>query len=279
MSPLSSRSPAVSRLLTELNATRVSLFDEREGGERRSQLMGRIAEYVLVALVVLVIAGIEVGRWYFDTPPQPVWVCAFALGVTGYSLLRVWMILPQVRVLSREREASRLLKAAVEGVCAKGYVLFEGVTGPRGWSLGSVLAGPTGLFCVITRFVPHGHDLSEEVEHVDDITLKIGRHAVLADPLDQARRAASGLYELLAAEGLDTVPVQPVVVFPGWTVKRAASLTDPEVLVTGDQMLESTIRESAGRMEPREMIAVSQLLEKAARLGSPTQNQPMARTN
>ncbi|MDB6069843.1 MAG: hypothetical protein JWL81_1014 [Verrucomicrobiales bacterium] len=262
-SPLT-RSTPVFRLLTELNATRISLLDEHSGQERRGQLMGRIAEYLLVSLIVLVIAGIEVGRWYFNTPPQPVWVCAFALGVTGYALLRVWLILPQVRVLSREREAMRLLRHAVQGLCGKGYVLFDGVTGPRGWSLGSVLAGPTGVFCVITRFVPRGYNLTEVVEHVDDGQLKIGAHEVMADPLEQARRAATGLYELLAANGLDTVPVQPVVVFPGWSVRKASGFDDPEVLVTGDQLLEDTIRQASGKLEPKQLIAVSMLLEKAA---------------
>lgn len=260
-----SRSTGAFQLLTELNATRVSLVDDQSGQERRGQLMGRIAEYLLVSLVVLVIAGIEVGRWYWNTPPKPAWVCAFALGVTGYALLRVWLILPQVRVLAREREAMRLLRSALQGLCGKGYVLFEGVTGPRGWSLGSVLAGPTGVFCLITRFVPRGRDLTEVVEHVDNAQLKIGAHEVMADPLEQARRAASGLYELLADNGLDTVPVQPVVVFPGWSVRKAHGFQDSDVLVTGDQNLEATIRQVGTTLEPRQLIAVSMLLEKAAR--------------
>ncbi len=261
----STRSAGATRLLTELNATRVSLIDERNGGERRAQLVGRVAEYLLVALIVLVIAGIEVGRWYFRTPPQPVWVCAFAAGVSVYAALRVWLILPQLRVLNRERESTRLLRSAVENLCSRGYVLFEGVTSPRGWSLGSVLAGPTGVFCLVPRFLPRGRDLTERILHADNASLKIGDREVMADPMEQARRAATGLYELFALEGLDTVPVQPMVVFPGWSVEQAADFTDPEVLVTGDQELEQAVRSTAIHMEPRQMIAVSELLEKAAR--------------
>ncbi len=263
------RSQGVSRLLTELNATRLSLTGDEASGERRARLLAQVAEYALVSLVVLMIAGIEVGRWYFNTPPQPVWVCVFAAGLISYAAVRVWFILPQLRTLSREREARRLLKASLNSLCAKGYVLFEGVTGPRGWLLGSVVAGPTGVFCIVSRFVPRGRNLSEKVEHVDDATLRIAGHDVMADPLDQARRAATGLYEMLAEGGLDTVPVQPVVVFPGWTVKRADSLTDPEVLVTGDQTLESAIREAPARMEPKDLISVSLLLEKTARRQGP----------
>ena len=101
--------------------------------------------------------------------------------------------------------------------------------------------------------------------HQDDTSLRIGSHEVLADPLDQARRAAAGLYEMLGAEGIETVPVQPVVVFPGWTVRRPETFTDPEVLVVGDQSLEEAIRGAANRLEPRDVIAVCLLLEKAAR--------------
>ncbi len=157
------RSQGVSRLLAELNATRVSLIDETGSNERRTRLLARVAEYLLVSLIVLVIAGIEVERWYFNTPPQPVWVCAFAAGLIGYAAVRVWFILPQLRTLGREREARRLLRTVLQGLCAKGYVLFEGVTGARGWSLGSVVVGPTGVFCLVSRFVPRGRDLSEKV--------------------------------------------------------------------------------------------------------------------
>jgi hypothetical protein len=259
------RSQGVSRLLTELNTTRLSLTGEEASGERRARLLGQVAEYALVSLIVLVIAGIEVGRWYFQTPPQPVWVCGFAACLIGYAAVRVWFILPQLRTLAREREARRNLKAALNQLCARGYVLFEGLTGPRGWRLGSVVAGPTGVFCLVSRYVPRGKNLSEKVEHLDNATLRIAGREVMADPLDQARRAAAGLYEMLAAEGLDTVPVQPMVIFPGWTVERPETFIDPEVIVTGEQSLEAEIRQGDVRMEPKDLIAVSLLLEKAAR--------------
>lgn len=259
------RSRGVNRLLAELNTTRLSLTGDEASGERRARLLGQVTEYALVSLVMLVIAGIEVGRWYFNTPPQPVWVCAFGAALIGYAAVRVWLILPQLRTLSRERGARRLLKAALASLCAKGYILFEGVMGPNGWLIGSVVAGPTGVFCLVSRYVPRGRDLTEKVEHLSDSSLRIAGREVMADPLDQARRAASGLYEMLAAEGLDTVPVQPVVVFPGWTVVRADSFSEPEVIVAGEQSLEGEIRQAAARMEPKEVIAVSLLLEKAAR--------------
>lgn len=251
-------------LLAELNGLRLPLFDETRDRSRRAELLGRIGEYLLVSLIVLVIAGIEVGRWYFKTPAQPVWVCAFAAALIAYAAVRIFWMIPQLRILAREREARRLLRLAIERLCARGYVLFEGVTSPRGWSLGLLLAGPNGVFCLIPRFVPRGRNLMETVEHVDRSTLRIGKNEVLADPLDQARRAAASLYDLLAAAGLVTVPVQPIVVFPGWTIQRPASFKDPDVLVTGEHDLENTVREAGSPIEPKDLIAVSLVLENLA---------------
>ena len=260
------RSHGVRRLLAELNATRLSLTADETSGERRNQLLGQVTEYLLVSLVVLVIAGIEVGRWYFETPPQPLLVCAFAVALISYAAVRVWFILPQLRILAREREARRSLKAALTHICAKGYVLFEGVADPRGWLVGSVIAGPTGIFCLVSRYIPRGHDLSEKLEHLSDSSLHLAGREIMADPLTQARRAAASLYEMLATAGLETVPVQAIVVFPGWTIERADDFSDREIIVANEQSLESEIRQSATRIEPRQVIAVSLLLEKAARI-------------
>ncbi len=263
------RSQAASRLLTELNTTRLSLTGDEAGSEPRARLLGQIAEYALVSLVLLVIAGIEVGRWYFNTPPQPEWVCAFAAGLIAYAAARVWFILPQLRILSREAESRRLLKLALNHLCAKGYILFEGLVTPRGSLLGSVIVGPTGVFCLISRFVPRGGDLTEKIEHVSNTSLLIAGREIMADPLAQARRAASALYLMLADEGLDTVPVQPMVVLPGWTVERPVSFADPEVLVANEQSLEAEIRYASSAMEPKEVIAVSLFLEKSGRVDLP----------
>src|SRR5262245_49254055 len=62
---------ATRRLLAEVNNPRLALFDDSGTRERLSALAGRIAEYAIITLVVIVIAGMEVARWAFDTPPQP----------------------------------------------------------------------------------------------------------------------------------------------------------------------------------------------------------------
>jgi hypothetical protein len=252
-------------LLSEVANPRLALFDDTISRERQSALTGRIAEYAIISLVVLVIAGLEIARWKFNTQPQPLLFSFVALCLTGYAATRVAFTWRQIAVLRREQQARQNLRIAIDEVCGRGWLLFDGLTDQRGHLLGSVLAGPGGIFTLVPRYLPRGSNLSETVDQRDGDTLVVGRHKILADPLGQARRAARSLYEVLAAAGVDNVPVQPAVVFPGWSIGKRLPDSDGDVLVLSDRDILPRLTEMPTVLEARDLIAVSLLLEKLAR--------------
>ncbi|HWB04820.1 MAG TPA: nuclease-related domain-containing protein [Verrucomicrobiales bacterium] len=252
------------RLLNEVIHPRYSLFDDTTTRERQAELTGRIAEYAIIVLVVLIIAGLEIARWFFNTPPKPELFSFMAACLTVYSAIRVGFIWRQIAVLRREQRARQSLHAAIEEICGRGWLLFDGLTDTRGHLLGSVLAGPGGLFTLIPRFIARGKNLSEIVSRRDANTVTIGSHQVLADPIGQARRAAHALYELLADEGMDTVAVQPVVVFPGWVIGPPPEDADVDVWVISEADIVPRFTEAPTVMEAKDLIAVSLLLERMA---------------
>jgi hypothetical protein len=253
------------RLLDEVVHPRFSLFDDSTTRERQSALTGRIAEYAIIALVVLVIAGLEIARWLFKAPPQPALFSFIAIGLTVYAGVRVALIWRQLSILRREQRARQSLHAAIEDICARGWLLFDGLAKPGGHLLGSVLAGPGGIFTLIPRFIARGRDLSETVVQRDADTLVIGKHEVLADPIGQARRVAHALYELLAAEGLDTVGVQPVIVLPGWVVSPPDPALDCDVWVLSDADIVPRFTQAPTVLEAKDLIAVSMFLERLSK--------------
>lgn len=252
-------------LLTEVINPRLSLFDDTGTRERQSALTGRIAEYAIITFVVLVIAGMEIARWAFSAPPQPVLFSFVAVCLLGYASLRVGLIWRQLAVLRREQQARQNLRAAIDEVCARGWLLFDGLTDARGHLLGSVLVGPRGVFTLIPRFIVRGGDLSETVEQTDADTVMIGTHVILADPIGQARRAARALYEVLAAEGIETVAVQPAVVFPGWVIAPRSATEDTDVWILSDRDIVPRLTHAPAVLEARDMIAVGLLLERVAK--------------
>ena len=261
MPPPTDRS-ATRLLLSEVNHPRLSLFDEAGTQERESALSGRIAEYAIITFVVLVIAGLEVARWFFDARPQPLLFGFVAGGITVYSAVRIGMLWRHLGIVRRSRQAQHNLRTSIDDICARGWLLFDGLTDGRGHLLGSVLAGPGGLFTLIPRFLAPTGQPGDKIWRRDDDTLCIGEHAVLADPIGQARRAAHSLYDVLAAEGLDTISVQPVVVFPGWNVDPPKDGADEEVWVLSDTDIVPRLTQAPTVMEAKDLIAVSLLLER-----------------
>ena len=90
--------------------------------------------------------------------------------------------------------------------------------------------------------------------------LEIAGHPVFADPVGQARQAAAALYSAFAQEGLETIPVRPVVIFPGWNIRHAGE--DNDVLIVNERELVEQVLNSPTVMEPRELIGASLFLER-----------------
>jgi hypothetical protein len=252
-------------LLAEVNNPRLSLIDDSHTRERESDIGGRIAEYAIISLVVLVIAGLEVARWVFKAPPQPLLFGFVAAGITLYAGVRIALLWRNLLALRRGQQSRQNLRAAIDEICSRGWLLFDGLTDGRGHLLGSVLAGPGGLFTIIPRFIARGGSASERVRLRSDGTLHIGDHTILADPTGHAQRAAHSLYEVLAAAGLETIAVQPVVVIPGWTVAPPEEGAADDVWVLSDTDLVPRLTQSPTVLEARDLIGVSMLLEQLGR--------------
>ncbi len=246
----------------EIIHPRLAILDESAAQTRKADLSGRVAEYALVAIVVLIIAGMEIVRWAFNAPPQPLLFGLAAFGIVGYAAVRVIFIVPQLLNLRKEQDARSSLRVAIDDICSRGYLLFDGLTDNKGFLLGSVLVGPGGVFTIIPRFVPRGRQLNEHVE-VSGNSVEISGHSVFADPAGQARQAAASLYSAFARENLDTVSIQPVVVFPGWSVRHRGD--DPDVFFVNERELVERITHAPAVLEPKDLIGVSLFLERLRR--------------
>lgn len=232
---------------------------------RIASLKSTIAEYGLVCVVVLTIAGLEISRAVFNTPPNPVLYGVIAGCFTIYAMVRVGMILPQMRALTMQRDARANLRRSIESICGRGYVFFDDVRDARGQGIGAVLAGPGGVFSLTFRHMQHGSDALEAVDYIPPDGIQVNGRQVLADPAGHARHAANALYQMLGKAGLDTLAVQPVLIFPGWKIGKLPPPEEREIWVVNETLLSEEVLRQRHTVEPKHLIPLAEMLEQQTR--------------
>jgi hypothetical protein len=164
----------------------------------------------------------------FNGPAALFWV---ALALVGLLASLVFSIRHLVRGLDRWRNTwlgyygERIVAESLDDLKARGFLVFHDV--PAGdtkapFNIDHVLVGPSGVFAVETKTRRKGRARAGFAEHQI-----IYDGQVLAYPwgedrhgLDQARRQALWLQDHLAGLLGETIPVFPILTFPGWMILR-----------------------------------------------------------
>jgi len=110
-----------------------------------------------------------------------------------------------------------------------GYYVFHDF--PRtGWNIDHIVIGETGIFCIETKArrkqIGSGDDADYEMTCDGASIHFVKRNHREAKPIHQARRSARELERFIEERARLTVPVTPVLTFPGWLVKSTAADID-----------------------------------------------------
>lgn len=219
------------------------------------------AEYAALGLFVLPLAAGSYAAWWGATGSTPQRDAALLLaGATVvlqcWVLGRLWSVLRRARRLRYGYEAELVAGQELNGLGGHGYRVFHDVPlGERSAKVDHVLVGPAGVFAVQTEARPRRGDAGEREVTYDGASLRFARRRETA-PLEQAIAQAGRVHEWLASAVGEPLPVQPVVVLPGWRVRR----TD----VSGIPVLAaSRIRHYFGRLRPQPGMSEA-LIERVA---------------
>lgn len=218
------------------------------------------AEYAALGLFLLPLAASGYAGWWAITGlalerEAAILAAAAALLLQLYVLWRMWACLRRSRRLRYGYEAELAAGQELNGLGGLGYRVFHDVPlGERAAKVDHVLVGPAGVFAVETeaRTRRNGHE--REVTY-DGATLRFARRRETA-PLERAVESAVRVRTWLAAELGEPLPVQPVVVLPGWRVRR----TDVSGIPV---MAASRVRHFFGRQRPRAGMSEA-LIERVA---------------
>lgn len=255
--PTNDRDPArVPESLTEM-------FDPALARGERAALRGKLTEYVIVALVVVFLAGYEWLRWFMRTELHPVWMTSFAVCIALYCVVRVWWLGSRLRGLQAGQMLWRLMAVDFSHLGERGYYLFDGLADAQGMPLGPVLIGPAGVFSLTVRTSPPTGRPFEKAQHVDRSDLRLGGRQAFANPLGGARTAARRVGAFLETRGAAVPQVTPVLVLPGWRIGSKPAEGERDVLVVSERTLATEILAQPHRLEPKGILTLCDALHPA----------------
>jgi len=206
----------------------------RNAGESKRELIETAswdaAEYAALGLYLLPIAFCvyPLKSVYDGELPELETLAAFLGGAAlleAWLLARLWSVLARSRRLALGYEAEVAAGQELDALRHLGYRVFHDVPAEGfGSNIDHVLVGPAGVFAVqaIGRTTPraNGSDEPWEVTYDGERLQFPGWEETL--PLGQAMAQADWLCGWLTDAIREPLTVRPILVLPGWSVKRTA---------------------------------------------------------
>lgn len=188
-----------------------SLLDE----QIQSILDGKVSDYIVIAVVVLVFTLLEWIRWSLELPYSPVGMTIAAALVVPYCAYRLIGIKAQLRKLKLGRDGEKVVGQYLELLREKGCRVYHDIVG-EGFNIDHVVVGEHGVFAIETKTFSKPSKGKAEIKiDKEEIHVNGGSNSEI---LAQARAIAGSLQEIIKASTGKDVPVRTAVVFPGWFV-------------------------------------------------------------
>jgi len=170
----------------------------------------------MLALMMLVMAGMEWFRFFTAAKPNPVIYTLVAAMAVAYAVIKIWRAKKRLAQIRLGRDGERAVAEHLEWLRRKDFVIFHDV--PNGdANVDHVVIGPQGVFTIETK--THSKPVRGECK-VKVVAGEVFANGQRMDrnPLVQAKAQASWLGNFLRESQFQPF-VWPVVVFPGWFVE------------------------------------------------------------
>ena len=210
-------------------------------GRRLDDLADKLAQPLMLAIFGGALLGLIVASFYplveglllsrftltqvRHAPGSELFLSAALVGMVGLLLtaggfMRVWELEAEIRNwrlgLRGEQAVAEVL--ADRSLAKAGYVVFHDVPGAKDWNIDHVVVGPGGVFVLETKACSHRKPKWRQQANVVEYDGRILKFPWRRDDevVPQVRRNAAWVGEFLAAFPPKDIPVQPVIVVPGW---------------------------------------------------------------
>lgn len=179
-------------------------------------LLDQILPAIMLAIFMLIVAGLEWWRYATDAKPNPILYSLVAVVMIGYAVYKVLRHQKHIRQIRQGRDGERVVAQLLERFRAAGFFVFHDV--PSGdANVDHVLIGPQGIYSIETKTLSKPLRGECKIQITPDAVYANG-YKLDRNPVVQAKAQAGWLRAFFSEQDFKA-PVWPVVAVPGWFVE------------------------------------------------------------
>ena len=219
----------------------------------------------MVALFLVIMAAKEWVQYLLKPPPTPYILSMVALIAIGYAVYRWRKTTGELHAIRLGRQGEETVGQFLEEkLRPAGFQVIHDLQG-KGFNVDHVVIGDTGIFSIETKTHSKPANRTASVQY-DGHTVTVDGHTPDRNPVEQAKAQAAWLRDLLEKSTGKNLPVQPIVIYPGWFVERQPAGVD--IWVLNEKAAVSFMVGAKQQLQPEDVSLVTFHLKRYVNAGS-----------
>lgn len=245
-----------------LRAANLRLPGESLQKQEFDELMDNAMLPLMLAVVMVIFAGLEWWRSISSQPPAPWIATAIAILVVAWAGWKFSRTFDRVRLLRQGRAGERWVAQYLEALRARDFHVYHDIpTGDA--NIDHVLVGPQGIFTVETKTLSKPERGAVKIT-VEAEGIRANGHLLDRNPITQAR-AQAGWLKAFYGDGGFKVNAQAIVAFPGWFIEQSYDRDAIGCWVLEPKMIDMEIARLPVRYSPEAVRAMAMTLSNYVR--------------
>jgi len=205
----------------------------------QNYLLDKAFPPILVAAMLALLAFLEWYKWATNSPPMPILMTILAVIAAVYAVISFIYARKKIRALKLGRDGEIVVGQELEPLIENGAKIFHDIPGD-GFNLDHVIIHKSGIYVVETKTFSKPEKGNPEINYRDGKIYVNGKEKD-RDAVKQVRAACDWLKKVLKESTGKECNPKPVLVFPGWYVKKNETTKKDDLWVLNPKALPAFI--------------------------------------
>ncbi|MEA1936709.1 MAG: nuclease-related domain-containing protein [Patescibacteria group bacterium] len=216
----------------------------------------KILLYIICIFIFVLMTLIEWSRWYFNTPPQPIFWTLITVIISIYFIRRILGYIKEVENCKLGRDGEKIVGESLDKLKEKGYKVFSDIIDER-FNIDHILIGPSGVYTIEVK--TRSKRMGNPKISYDGVNIKIDGLSPDKNPITQAKSQKYWLKNFILEHTKIKIEVKPVVIYPGWFIKSKSN--NAEVWVLNEKAFPTILKKEKSVLSTEQINIIASHIE------------------